>query len=159
MFAEPTLIIHFLKKTVMETTTAKPVLSIQGTISAPVEKVWKFWTTPEHIMKWNTASEDWHTTFAENDLRVGGKFLSRMEAKDGSFGFDFGGIYDEVKTNELIRYTIGDGRKVIVLFSATGNTTEIESSFEAEGINSLELQKNGWQAILDNFKKYAETTA
>jgi uncharacterized protein YndB with AHSA1/START domain len=142
----------------MESTTANPVLSIQGTINAPVEKVWKLWTSPEHITKWNTASEDWHTTFAENDLRTGGKFLSRMEAKDGSFGFDFGGIYDEVKPNELIRYTLGDGRKVSVLFTANGNTTRIESSFEAEGTNPLEMQKNGWQAILDNFKKYAETT-
>ena len=142
----------------MESTTANPVLSIQGTINAPVEKVWKLWTSPEHITKWNTASEDWHTTFAENDLRAGGKFLSRMEAKDGSFGFDFGGIYDEVKPNELIRYTLGDGRKVSVLFTANGNTTRIESSFEAEGTNPLEMQKNGWQAILDNFKKYAETT-
>jgi uncharacterized protein YndB with AHSA1/START domain len=143
----------------METTTANPVLSIQGTINAPIEKVWRLWTSPEHIKKWNTASDDWHTTFAENDLRVGGKFLSRMEAKDGSFGFDFGGIYDEVKPNELIRYTLGDGRKVSVLFTANGKTTKIESSFEAEGTNPLEMQKNGWQAILDNFKKYAETTA
>lgn len=143
----------------METTTAKPVLSIRGTINAPVQKVWKLWTSPEHIIKWNTASDDWRTTFAENDLRVGGKFLSRMEAKDGSFGFDFGGVYDEVKPNELIRYTLGDGRKVGVLFTANGDLTKIESSFEAEGTNPLEMQKNGWQAILDNFKKYAETIA
>lgn len=142
----------------METTTAKAVLSIRGTIDAPVEKVWRLWTSPEHITKWNTASDDWHTTSAENDLRVGGKFLSRMEAKDGSFGFDFGGTYDEVKPNELIRYTLGDGRKVIVLFHSNTNTTTIESSFEPEGTNSLEMQKNGWQAILDNFKKYVETT-
>ena len=131
-------------------------ITVQNTVNAPVEKVWKFWTSPEHITKWNTASEDWHTPRAENDLRIGGKFSARMEAKDGSFGFDFGGVYDEVKTNEKIEYTLGDGRKVNVLFSANGNETNVVETFDAETVNSVELQKNGWQAILDNFKKYVE---
>src|SRR6266481_2238277 len=101
----------------MTTTTDKTVITVAATVNAPIVKVWDSWTNPEHIIKWNNASDDWHTTKAENDLRVGGKFLSRMEAKDGSFGFDFGGVYDEVKTNELIAYTIGDGRKVKVNFT------------------------------------------
>src|SRR5436190_3305443 len=96
-------------------------ITIETTVKAPVEKVWSFWTKPEHITKWNNASDDWHTPFAENDLRVGGRFLSRMEAKDGSFGFDFTGVYTEVKTNQLISYTIGDGRKVKVTFDIDGN--------------------------------------
>ena len=138
-------------------TINKTVLTIKSTVKAPIEKVWKFWTEPAHIKNWNNASDDWHTTRAENDLRVGGKFLSRMEAKDGSFGFDFGGVYDEVKTNELIAYTLGDGRKVKVFFSGKDGETKIESTFEAEGTNPIEMQQGGWQAILDNFKKYTET--
>jgi uncharacterized protein YndB with AHSA1/START domain len=107
-------------------TTQKATITIENTVQAPVEKAWKLWTGPEHITKWSNASEDWHTPFAENDLRVGGKFLSRMEAKDGSFGFDFGGVYDEIKTNELIAYTIGDGRKVEISFSPIGDKTRID---------------------------------
>ncbi len=136
----------------METT-----ITIQNTINAPVEKVWRLWTTPEDIVKWNAASDDWHTARAENDLKVGGKFLSRMEAKDGSFGFDFWGIYDEVKTNKLIAYTMGDNRKAKIIFSPSANGTHIETIFEAENTNPIEMQRVGWQAILDNFKKYAET--
>ncbi len=132
-------------------------ITVEATVNAPLEKVWKLWTTPEHIMKWNNASDDWHTPKAENDLRVGGKFLSRMEAKDGSFGFDFWGIYDEVKTNELIANTLGDGRKMKVVFTPQGNTTIVTETFEAEGENPVELQQQGWQAILNNFKKYAES--
>lgn len=137
-------------------TKDKTIIEIQTTINAPVEKVWKHWTSPESIMKWNNASDDWHTTRAENDLRKGGKFSSRMEAKDGSFGFDFGGEYDEVKTNELLEYTIGDGRKVKVNFSGKGNETKVVESFEAENTNPVEMQRSGWQSILDNFKKYVE---
>lgn len=137
-------------------TTTKPTIMIQTTVKAPVPKVWNYWTKPEHIIKWNQASDDWHTTRAENDLRTGGKFLARMEAKDGSFGFDFGGIYDEVKENEYIEYTIGDGRKVKIIFTSRNDKTEIVETFEAENTNSLEMQKGGWQAILDNFKKYTE---
>ncbi len=125
-------------------------------MNVPVETVWKCWTEPEHIKKWNNASEDWHTTVAENDLRVGGKFLSRMEAKDGSFGFDFGGIYDEVKVYEVIAYTMADGRKVKITFVCREKKTEITESFEAESTNSIDMQQGGWQAILDNFKKYTE---
>jgi len=137
-------------------TINKPQITIEATINAPVEKVWKLWTGPEHIVKWNNASDDWHTTRAENDLRPGGKFLSRMEAKDGSFGFDFGGVYDEVITNKLIRYTIGDGRKVKVDFISNNNETKVITVFEAESQNPIEMQRGGWQAILNNFKKYAE---
>jgi uncharacterized protein YndB with AHSA1/START domain len=131
-------------------------ITVKTTVNAPIGKVWKYWTEPDHITKWNNASDDWHTPFAENDLRVGGKFLSRMEAKDGSFGFDFGGIYDEVKLNEEISYTLGDGRKVNITFIDQENETEIIETFDAETTNSIELQQQGWQAILDNFKKYAE---
>ena len=137
-------------------TAAKTAITIETTINAPVEKVWKFWTLPEHITKWNSASDDWHTPRAENDLRAGGKFAARMEAKDGSFGFDFGGVYDDVKTNELIEYTLGDGRKVAVHFTPNGNETKVSETFEVENTNSIEMQRGGWQAILNNFKKYVE---
>ena len=138
-------------------TQEKKIVTVQNTVNAPVEKVWEYWTKPEHITKWNFASDDWHSPSAENDLRVGGKFVARMEAKDGSFGFDFGGTYDEVEPNKYIEYTIGDGRKVKVNFTAKGDTTEVVESFEAENTNPVEMQKGGWQAILDNFKKYTET--
>lgn len=139
--------------------TEKINITVEATVNVPVEKVWKFWTSPEHIIKWNSPSEDWHTPKAENDLRVGGSFTSRMEAKDGSFGFDFGGIYDQVKTNELIAYTLGDGRTVKIQFSANGDSTTVTESFDAESENPVEMQRGGWQAILDNFKTYTETTA
>lgn len=138
-------------------TTEKTIVTIEAEVKAPIEKVWKLWTTPEHICKWNTASPDWHTPRAENDLRVGGKFLSRMEAKDGSFGFDFTGTYTTVKTNERIDYLMDDGRNCWINFTSNGNTTHIHSKFEAESQNPVEMQKGGWQAILDNFKAYAET--
>jgi uncharacterized protein YndB with AHSA1/START domain len=137
-------------------TTSRTKITIQNTIKAPVEKVWELWTKPEHITKWNFASDDWHSPYAENDLREGGKFVSRMEAKDGSFGFDFSGVYDKVKTNEIIEYTMDDGRKVDIHFSGAGKETKVVSTFEAESTNPIEMQKGGWQAILDNFKKYAE---
>src|SRR5205085_6625362 len=100
-------------------TTEKKQITVETTVNVPVEKAWKIFTTPDDITKWNNASDDWHSPTAENDLRPGGKFVYRMEAKDGSFGFDFGGQYDEVKPNELIAYTIGDGRKVEVVFRGT----------------------------------------
>ena len=130
--------------------------TVESTINAPVEKVWNFWTSPEHITKWCNASDDWHAPHAENDLRTGGKFMTRMEAKDGSFGFDFGGVYDEVNVNKVIAYTMGDGRKVNVIFASVGNQTKVTETFEAETQNSIEMQRGGWQAILDNFKKYTE---
>lgn len=132
-------------------------ITVESTINAPVAQVWTLWTSPEHIKNWNTASEDWHTTHAENDLRAGGSFSSRMEAKDGSFGFDFNGSYDAVNLHEHIAYTIADGRKVTIAFSGSGNTTKITETFEAENTNPLDMQRGGWQAILDNFKKYAES--
>jgi uncharacterized protein YndB with AHSA1/START domain len=135
----------------------KTVITVEGTVNAPVEKVWEYWSKPEHIIKWSNASDDWHTPRAENDLRPGGRFLSRMEARDGSMGFDFGGVYDEVTNNEYIEYTMDDGRKVKVTFSASGSNTKVVEEFEAETANSVEMQKAGWQAILDNFKKYAES--
>jgi uncharacterized protein YndB with AHSA1/START domain len=138
-------------------TMNKTIITVENTINAPVEKVWQYWTTPEHITKWNHASDDWHTPRAENDLRVGGSFVFRMEAKDGSVGFDFGGVYDAVRNNEYIEYTLGDGRKVKITFSGQGNTTKVLESFESESTNSVELQKGGWQAILDNFKKYTDS--
>ncbi|HEX9024945.1 MAG TPA: SRPBCC family protein [Clostridium sp.] len=134
----------------------KQKITIKTIINAPVEKVWTYWTEPEHIKKWNNASEDWHTTKAENDLRIGGKFSSRMEAKDGSFGFDFYGIYDEVKVYDFISYTLGDERKVSITFVRSQDKTEITEEFEAENENSIEMQEMGWQAILDNFKRYTE---
>ncbi len=137
-------------------TPEKTKITITAAINAPIEKVWEFWTTPDHIMQWNNASDDWHTTKAENDLQSGGQFLSRMEAKDGSFGFDFTGVYDEVKTNELISYTLGDGRTVEVLFTSKADHIVVTEIFEAENTNSIDLQKGGWQSILDNFKKYTE---
>jgi len=141
----------------METTTNATQITVEAIVNAPVEKVWKTWSEPQHITKWCAASDDWHAPKAENDLRTGGKFSTRMEAKDGSFGFDFGGVYDNVKKNELIEYTMGDGRKVQVTFSPSGNQTKIVETFEAESTNPVEMQRGGWQAILDNFKKYTET--
>ncbi len=143
----------------MQTTNNATKITVTATINAPVAKVWELWNAPEHIVKWNTASDDWHSPKSVNDLRPGGKFETRMEAKDGSFGFDFGGVYDEVEENELIAYTMGDGRRVRVIFSASGNTTTVTETFDAEDTHSVEMQQGGWQAILDNFKKYTEALA
>lgn len=132
----------------------KPVIEVSTLINASIEVVWSNWTTPDDILGWNSASDDWHTTKAENDLRVGGHFLSRMEAKDGSLSFDFAGIYDQVRNHQYIEYTIADGRKVSVSFESEGKTTKITELFEAENIHTLEQQFEGWQAILDNFRKY-----
>ena len=139
------------------TTAGKTTITIEATVNASAEKVWKVWTNTEDITQWNNASPDWHTTRAENDLRPGGKFLSRMEAKDGSMGFDFWGIYDVAKPHEYIEMTLGDDRKVKIYFKGSGNQTHIEETFEAEGENPIEMQRAGWQAILDNFKQYTET--
>ena len=137
-------------------TTRNTAVTIQAIIDAPVEKVWHHWTSPESIKAWNQASDDWHTTRAENDLRKGGRFMSRMEAKDGSFGFDFEGIYDQVKPYELIAYSLGDNRQVKIIFTNLGQQTRVEETFDAENTNPVEMQKNGWQAILNNFKKFVE---
>ena len=136
--------------------TKNQTITVETTVNAPVEKVWEYFTGPQHVEKWNAASDEWHNPRAENDLRVGGKFVYRMEAKDGSFGFDFGGTYDVVNENEYIEYSLGDGRKVKISFSANGNETKVVETFDAEGTHSIEMQRGGWQAILDNFKKYTE---
>lgn len=131
-------------------------VTVEAVVQAPIEKVWSYWTEPTHITKWNQASEDWHAPRAENDLRAGGKFVTRMEAKDGSMGFDMGGVYDEVKTHELISYTMGDGRTVEITFTVQGSETKVVETFDAESTHPVEYQQAGWQAIMDNFKKYTE---
>ncbi len=133
-----------------------PKITIEAVIDAPIEKIWEYWTKPEHIVNWCNASEDWCAPSAINDLRVGGTFVTRMEAKDKSAGFDFGGKYDLVKKNENIEYTMDDGRKVKIEFIKQDNKTKVIETFDAETENSLEMQKNGWQSILNNFKKYTE---
>ncbi len=133
-----------------------PSIVVQTEITAPLEKVWECWTDPKHIVNWNNASEDWHTPRAENDLSVGGKFLSRMEAKDGSFGFDFEGVYTHLSHHETIAYVLEDERTVKIEFDSDGTTTKVTETFVAEMENSVELQQAGWQAILDNFKRYVE---
>lgn len=138
-------------------TTAPVTVMIETTVNVSVEKAWMVMTEPVHIVKWNAASPDWHTPRSENDLRKGGTFTSRMEAKDGSFGFDFGGTYDQVTLHSSYAYTMGDGRTVVVLFIPQGDSTRIIEIFVAESENSPELQRSGWQSILDNYKKYAES--
>ena len=136
----------------------KKTITVQAVINAPVEQVWKLYTEPEHVMKWNNASNDWHTPRAESNLKVGGKFLYRMEAKDGSSGFDFDGTFEQVIANELIVYSISDGRKVEVTLTKDDNArTKMATTFEAENSNPIEMQRDGWQAILNNFKIYVET--
>ena len=131
-------------------------ISVETLVPLPVEKVWHLWTDPEHIKKWNFATAEWHTPNAENDLRTRGSFNYRMEAKDGSAGFDFSGKYEEIQPHRFIRYTLGDGRQVSVHFKPVENATFIEESFDPEQENSREMQRDGWQAILENFRKYAE---
>jgi len=131
-------------------------ITVETTIHKPVGEVWKHWTEPQHITNWCFASDDWHAPRAENDLRVGGSFTTRMEAKDGSFGFDMGGVYDEVRNNEFLSYAMGDGRKVAVTFIGQGNDTKVVETFDAESTNPVDMQQAGWQSILDNFKKYSE---
>jgi uncharacterized protein YndB with AHSA1/START domain len=138
-------------------TTAKTMITVATTIDAPVEKVWRLWTHPKHIIKWNNASEDWHTPKAENELKVGGRFLSRMEAKNGSDGFDFSGIYTKVDKYKKIGYTMDDGREAVVSFIQEENGTTVTEMFEAEHRNPIPMQRDGWQAILNNFKQYAES--
>lgn len=131
-------------------------ITIEAIIAADKNKVWDYYTNPKHIVNWNFASDDWHCPSAENDMRAGGKYASRMEARDGSWGFDFEAIYDEVVDNDRLVYTIADGRKVAIAFEPAGDKTKVVTTFEAENQNPVEMQKGGWQAILDNFKKYTE---
>lgn len=134
----------------------KTVITISATINAPIEKVWKCWTTPEDIMQWNQASPDWHCPASAVDLKIGGKFSATMAAKDGSFAFDFWGTYDDIIENELIMVTMGDGRKWKTTFASNGDVTEVVESFEAENQNPIEMQQGGWQAILNSFKAHTE---
>lgn len=135
----------------------KQPITIETTVNSDINNVWKHFNEPESIKGWAFANEDWHAPASENDLRVGGSFKTTMAAKDGSFSFDFGGVYNEVRTNERIAYTLGDGRKVTIDFAPVGDAVKVTETFDPEAENSEELQRAGWQAILDNFRKYAES--
>lgn len=139
----------------METENATTI-TVQAHINAPIEKVWKYWNEPQHITQWCAASGDWHAPYAENDLRKDGKFKTTMAAKDGSFSFDFEGVYANVDPNKRIDYSMPDGRKVSIIFSGDGNSTHITETFDPETTHSIEQQREGWQAILNNFKAYTE---
>jgi uncharacterized protein YndB with AHSA1/START domain len=139
------------------TTKDKAAITVAVKVNVPVSQAWEQFTEPKHITKWYAASDDWHAPRAENDLRAGGRFLTRMEAKDGSFGFDFSGKYDKIEPLRLIEYTLDDDRKVWISFDSDGKKTRITETFETEQTNTAELQQNGWQAILNNFKKHTET--
>jgi uncharacterized protein YndB with AHSA1/START domain len=141
----------------MTTTEKRTTITVKATINAPVEKVWTLWTDPQHITQWNNASPDWHSPRAENDLREGGRFSFRMEARDGSMGFDFNGEYSKVVPHKQISYRIEDGREVTIVFASEGPVTQVTETFEAENTHPEDLQRTGWQAILDNFKQYAES--
>ncbi|RFS22690.1 activator of HSP90 ATPase [Chitinophaga silvatica] len=130
---------------------------VNATINADVKKVWNYYTQPEHITEWNFADPSWQCPSASNDMKVGGKYSARMEAKDGSFGFDFEATYNEVVDGESFTYTMPNGREVTVDFKPAGQQTEVIVKFDPETENPIEMQKGGWQAILNNFKKYAET--
>lgn len=138
----------------METKTP---ITVSATVDNSLEKVWNAWTMPEHITKWNFASDDWCCPHATNDPRTGGKFSARMEAKDGSMGFDFGGEYSNVVTQKLIEYAMSDGRKVSISFEESANQVIVNETFDPENEHPVDFQKAGWQAIMDNFKKHAET--
>lgn len=133
-------------------------ITVEATVNTPVTKVWKAWNTPSDIMQWNSADPSWHCPSSENDLKAGGVFKNRMEARDGSFGFDFEGVYDKVELYKEIIYTMSDGRKATTLFTEQNGKTTIATTFDAETQNDPELQKQGWQAILNNFVKYLEST-
>ena len=131
-------------------------ITIHATISAGIQKVWNYYTQPEHITKWNFASPDWNCPSASNDMRIGGKYTARMEAKDGSFGFEFEATYSEITENQKFVYIMPDGREVSVSINEDNHLTNITVCFDAETENSVELQREGWQAILNNFKNYVE---
>jgi len=137
-------------------TAEKTAITVETVVKAPVEKVWKYWNEPEHITRWAFASDDWHAPFSENDVRTDGKFKTTMAAKDGSFSFDFEGVYTNVQTNKVIEYVMADGRKVKVVFAADGNETKVTETFDAENMHPLDVQRAGWQAILENFRKHTE---
>lgn len=132
-------------------------VTVETTINAKKNKVWDYYTQPEHITQWNFAADSWQCPKATNDLRKGGKYFARMEAKDGSFGFDFEAIYDEVIDQQKITYTLADGRQATTTFENSGDGTKVITVFDAEGTNPIEMQQQGWQAILNNFKKHTES--
>lgn len=132
-------------------------ITIESIVKSDLDTVWQTWNTPEDIKQWNTASEDWHTTESSVDLVEGGKFSSRMEAKDGSMGFDFWGTYTKIVEKELIESTMGDGRSLSVRFEAVEDGVKVTEVFEAETENDPEMQKQGWQSILNNFTVYVES--
>jgi uncharacterized protein YndB with AHSA1/START domain len=132
-----------------------PQITVEASVDAPMADVWRAWTTPEDIVQWNAASDDWHTTKAAVDLRVGGVFSSRMEARDGSLGFDFAGTYTKIVEPMLIEATFG-GRMLLVEFSPNEHGVLVRETFDAEATHPLEHQRNGWQAILNNFKRHVE---
>jgi uncharacterized protein YndB with AHSA1/START domain len=138
-------------------TAERTAITIEAVVKAPIDKVWKYWNGPEHITKWAFASDDWHAPYSENDLRKDGKFKTTMAAKDGSFSFDFEGVYTNVQTNKVIEYVMSDGRKVKTVFDSNGNETRVTETFDPESENPIDMQRAGWQAILDNFKKYTES--
>lgn len=131
-------------------------ITVETLVKAPIERVWDAWSNPEDIKQWNAASDDWHTTSSTVDLRQGGQFVSRMEAKDGSFGFDFGGTYTQVNPHKSIQYVLGDGREVDVEFLQKKDGVLVRNTFDAESQNPEEMQRAGWQAISDNFGRYVE---
>ena len=137
-------------------TLKKTCITVETTVNAPIEKVWNYWTEPAHITQWCQASDDWHAPYADNDLRTNGKFKTTMAATDGSFSFDFEGVYSNVEKHKLIEYEMGEDRKDSVKFEDLGNTTHITETFDPEDTNPIEMQRGGWQAILDNFKNYVE---
>lgn len=136
---------------------SKEQITIEALVAAPPETVWQCWTEPDHITQWNFATDDWCCPSAENDLQVGGRYKARMEAKDGSFGFDFEAVYDEVSAPNILTYTMADGRKVTTTFEAQGGSTKVTTIFDAEQENPIAMQRDGWQAILNNFKSYVES--
>lgn len=131
-------------------------ITVSAFVIRPVAQVWNSWTDPAHITKWNAASDDWHCPKASNDLRTGGQFSATMAARDGSFSFDFGGVYDDVQPHKRIAYTMADGRTCEVTFADQDGGTLVTESFDAEDQNPVEMQRAGWQAILDRFKAYVE---
>lgn len=132
-------------------------ITVKTSVKADIDKVWKYWTKPEHITNWNFATDEWICPSAENHLKPNGTFSWRMEAKDGSMGFDFEGTYEKIVDKELISYKMSDGRKVDVEFTPNGTETIVSETFDAEGTNPDEQQREGWQAILGNFKRYVES--
>lgn len=138
-------------------TMNKTIITVETSVNAPIEKVWQYWTEPKHITNWNFATDEWHSPYAENNLMVGGRFKSTMAAKDGSMSFDFGGTYTKVEENKTLAYTMDDNRTVLVEFTPTENGVSVKETFDAEETHSAEMQQQGWQAILNNFKNYTET--